>query len=318
MENNKISIIIPVYNKEKYIKQSIESVLNQTYKNLEIIIIDDGSTDNSREICRDISKRDSRINMISTENRGAGSARNLGLANAHGDFISFVDADDYLDSEFYEKLLNLIIDYDADIAECKFQRITRVEEMEKSLDIEINVYDKWEKLLQLYGKDDKLYVNTVIMCNKIFKKDLFSDGIKYPTDRLIDDEFIIYKLIDKSNKIVSTSEALYGYVQSAGSVMRQDFVAKRVLDTIDVYDEVYKYFELKPMPELIYLILLRYIKYCVELKNKAENSNMTNKKEVIEYIEKKFTEKWEIIKKMYEKLTEFNYVYDEFYKKNND
>lgn len=303
----KISVIVPVYNKEKYVENTLNSILNQTYRNLEIIVINDGSTDNSKQICEEKALVDNRIIMINTENYGAGAARNLGLSKATGKYISFIDSDDYIIPEYYEVLIDMIRKNDADIAECKFVRI-------KSFDEEINqinhssvkVYSREEKLLQLYGVDNSLYINTVIMCNKLFKRELFEDtGILYPTNRLIDDEFIIYHLIYNSKKIVTTNQIMYGYVQSQGSIMRKEYPAKRVYDTIDVYDGVYDFFKDKNIVSLEYYILLRYLKYCVELLVKTNDSNMKEKNEVKNYIKIKFEEKWNIILKKFENKKEF-------------
>lgn len=314
----KISVIVPVYNKEKYVENTLNSILNQTYKNLEIIIINDGSTDKSKEICEKKALIDNRIIMINTENQGAGAARNLGLSKATGEYISFIDSDDFIIPEYYEILEDMIRENDADISECKFLRIDNIsEKINQEKVVEVKTFSREEKLLQLYGIDNKLYVNTVIMCNKLFRRELFEKtGILYPTNRLIDDEFIIYKLIYNSKKIVVTNQIMYGYVQSQGSVMRNDYPAKRVFDTIDVYDGVYDFFENKNIENLDYYILLRYIKYCVELLVKTNNSNMKEKEEVKKFIKIKFEEKWEIILEKYkdsEKINEYRQIQEKFY-----
>jgi len=311
--NKKISVIVPVYNKENYVEETINSLLNQTYENLEIIIINDGSKDKSKEICEKKEKEDNRIKLINIENHGAGYARNVGIENATGDFISFIDADDYLKNNFYDVLLKLILQENADISECGFKRVSSIqEEIIQPPIINISIYSSNEKILKLYGKDESEYLNTVIMCNKLFKKDLFTDGIRYPIGRIIDDEFIIYKLLNKAKKIVSTNEILYGYIQSEDSVMRQNFKAKRVYDTFDVYDEVYEFFENDQIEGITYLILLRYIKYCVELLIKTNQSDMKEKEDVIKYINEKFQEKWKIIKNKFNDTTEFEKIYDKF------
>lgn len=320
MNRSKISVIIPVFNKEEYIEATLNSVLNQTYKNLEIIIIDDSSIDNSRKICEEKALLDDRIIFVSVPHQGAGAVRNFGLKKATGEYISFIDADDYIIPQYYEVLLNMIQIADADIAECRFQNIEsaneKIKEIEKGKET-ITVLSNEEKLIQLYGYDYDLYTNSVIMCNKLFKHELFKTGILYPTDRLIDDEFIIYKLIYNSKKIVSTNRIMYGYVQSTGSVMRKDLAAQRVHDTLDVYDEVYHFFLGKNIDELECKILLRYLKYCVKLLVKTINSNMENKDEIKEYINKNYQEKWKIVLQKYKNRKEFetcNEVYQRFYK----
>lgn len=315
----KISVIVPVYNTEKYVENTLDSILNQTYKNLEIIVINDGSTDNSKQICEKKALTDNRIIMINTENQGAGAARNLGLSKATGEYISFIDSDDLIVPEYYEVLESMIRENDADIAECKFVRINNASEKINQIEEErLEFFSREEKLLQLYGIDDKLYINTVIMCNKLFKKELFQNtGILYPINRIIDDEFIIYHLIYNSNKIVVTNKIMYGYVQSQGSVMRNEYPSKRVFDTIDVYDGVYDFFKDKNIVDLEYYILLRYLKYCVELLVKTNNSNMKEKEEVKKLIKIKFEEKWEIVLGKYKGKNEMNVyrqIQEKFYK----
>jgi glycosyltransferase involved in cell wall biosynthesis len=115
-----VSVIIPVYNTEKYIRQCVDSVINQTYKNLEIILVDDGSTDNSTQICDCYAARDERVSVIHKENGGVASARNAGIKRINGDYFTFVDSDDYLLSAFTEKLLSVLLNSGSDIACCNF------------------------------------------------------------------------------------------------------------------------------------------------------------------------------------------------------
>ena len=120
MENNLISIIVPIYNSENYIKKCLDSILAQTYSNLEVILIDDGSTDNSYNICKDYQKKDNRIVLLQQKNAGVSRARNHGLEVAKGEYIGFVDSDDYIEPEMYEILLNSIIESNSKIAICNY------------------------------------------------------------------------------------------------------------------------------------------------------------------------------------------------------
>ncbi len=138
--------------------------------------------------------------------------------------------------------------------------------------------------------------------NKLFRRKLFDNNTKFPIHRLIDDEFIIYKLIDKSNKIVYTDDIMYAYVQSNSSIMRSNFKAQKVYDTIDVYDEVYNYFKGKYTPELDNKILIRYLSYCVELAQKTKKSNVIDDKSILfKYLKEKFEAKLEEAKEKIEK-----------------
>ena len=118
-----ISVIVPVYNVEKYIRECLDSIVNQTYKNLQIILVDDGSTDNSGKICDEFAKKDSRITVVHQENQGAGAAKNTGLELIEGEYFSIIDSDDYIDLSMYEKMVSLMKQYDSDIVQCLFKQV---------------------------------------------------------------------------------------------------------------------------------------------------------------------------------------------------
>ena len=224
-----ISIVVPVYNVEKYISRCIESIIKQTYTNIEIIIIDDGSPDNSGVICDDFAKKDDRIRVIHQNNMGLSGARNTGIRLAMGSYIAFVDSDDWINTEMIEVLYNLIKEYDAQIAACGVEMIGdegHVAFFSDNLD-EIRVYSKDEAMNELL--DDKRIRN--VTYNKLYKTELFED-IEFPVGRIFEDIFTTYKLIDKSNIVVYTGKPLYYYYRSNGSILRSSFNVKR-------FDKVY-------------------------------------------------------------------------------
>lgn len=235
--NDLISIIVPVYNVEKYLPQCINSIINQTFKNLEIILVDDGSLDNSGKICDEFSKIDSRIIVIHKENNGLSSARNAGLEIAKGDFIGFVDSDDWLDENMYETLLKLIKDNDSDISCCKFIKAAHSDEKIPVIDNEIiKSFTNIEGLNNFYTD---LYTQTVVAWNKLYKRNLFNNVV-YPTGKIHEDEGTTYKLFYKANKITYTNKPLYYYRTTPNSITTRKFNKKR-LDIIDVYDEKIKF-----------------------------------------------------------------------------
>lgn len=310
-----ISVIIPIYNKEKYISDCLESILCQTYKNLEIILINDGSEDNSKTICEKYAKIDGRIKLISTENRGAARARNTGIELANGKYISFIDADDYISRTYYQTMYSLALDKNAQIVQCDFAEVIEGEKY-NFIDQEytIKTMQPKETLIELYGKEDKEHVKGVIMCNKLFNKNLF-EQIRYVPDRVIDDETIIYKLIDKSQTIVDTTQVLYAYVQTSNSIMRRDFSQKRLNDSILVYDEVISYF--KNNKEILEYVLKRAIFYYTEFIGKIVDSKSIEQKEkAIEYIKSNYQEKIQIIKNINQKV-DINKLENEYEKELN-
>ncbi len=299
-----ITVIIPVYNKEKYLKQSIESVLNQSYSDLEIIIVNDGSTDNSKKICEEYSKKDSRISLINIQNGGAAHARNIAIDIAKGDFISFIDADDYIYSGYYEYMLNIMNVTNSDIAECSFIRVPENEKYE--FDIQKNQYTQMnniEALLKLYGDDYDEYVKTVIMCNKLFKTELFKNT-RYIEKRIIDDETIIYKLLYDAKKFVTTNNKMYAYVQSLNSTMRADLKIEKIEDAFKAYDECSEFFKNNNLPKIQGLCLKRYLNYCIEFINKTVNSTISDKNEIYKDLKHKFDNKSKIYKEFIEEQEE--------------
>jgi glycosyltransferase involved in cell wall biosynthesis len=235
--NDLISIIVPVYNVEKYLSQCINSLINQTIKNLEIILVNDGSLDNSGKICDEFSKIDNRIIVIHKENNGLSSARNAGLEIAKGNYIGFVDSDDWLDETMYETLLKLIKDNGSDISCCKFFKAADSGEKIPAIDNEtIQSFTNIEGLNNFYND---LYTQTVVAWNKLYDKNLF-DNIIYPTGKIHEDEGTTYKLFYKANKITYTNKPLYYYRTTPNSITTRKFNKKR-LDIIDVYDEKIKF-----------------------------------------------------------------------------
>lgn len=235
--NDLISVIVPVYNVEKYLPQCINSILNQTITNLEIILVDDGSLDNSGKICDEFAKKDNRIIVIHKENNGLSSARNAGLEIAKGNYIGFVDSDDWLDENMYETLLKLIKDNDSDISCCKFFKTANSEEKIPVVDSEIiQSFNNIEGLNNFYTD---LYTQTVVAWNKLYKRKLF-DNVIYPTGKIHEDEGTTYKLFYKTNKITYTNKPMYYYRTTPNSITTRKFNKKR-LDIIDVYDEKIKF-----------------------------------------------------------------------------
>ena len=213
MKNKKISIIVPVYNSEKFLAKCLDSILAQTYDNLEVVIVNDGSTDNSAVICDEYAKNDKRIKVVHKDNEGVSIARNTALDFATGDYISLIDSDDYIDCDFYEKLLNSITTNSADIALCKY-----------TLDYENNIAKPEEPGLELFASEhdvkylftDKNKVNAYL-CRGLFDSILFKSERYDETIKYMEDLHLFIRLIGKSKKIVAVNEHLYHYYQNPNS-----------------------------------------------------------------------------------------------------
>lgn len=229
-----VSVIVPVYKVEKYLHQCIDSIREQTYSRLEIILVDDGSPDNCGSICDKYSAEDSRIIVIHKENGGLSSARNAGLDIAAGKYVAFVDADDIVHPRYIEVLAALCERYNCDIAQCDFLAVT-----ERSLRLPANpqqfllFYDGKQALSKLCTSKDA--VKYSVAWNKIYRKELF-DEIRYPYGRIHEDEFTTYLIFWKASRVVVTNQYLYYYLQRTTSIMGQKFSVKR-LDALTAFKE---------------------------------------------------------------------------------
>lgn len=217
----KITVIIPAYNVEKYVGKCIESVLNQTYKNLDIIIVNDGSTDSTSEILEQYAHNDKRIRLFHQKNQGNSAARNFALSITDSDFITFVDSDDWIDEKLIETLYSDLKKYDADISSTThyyaYPNEKKCKESEK--DKSIKVYSRNEALNHIILDEEiKSYPWA-----KLYKTKLF-DGLKFPVGRIYEDYAFIYKLVAKSQKVVKRNEPLYNYLQLHSSLSKTDNV----------------------------------------------------------------------------------------------
>ena len=234
MERDLISVIVPVYNVEKYLEKCVDSIINQTYKNLEIILVDDGATDNSGKMCDEFAKKDSRIKVIHKENGGLSDARNFGLDVATGKYIQFIDSDDYIDEDMLELLYNNIKKYNAEISMCSHYILTEEEctaEGTNTLDIYNRVDILKEVLL-----DEKV---RSYAWNKLFLRDLFKE-IRFPKGRVFEDVLTIPKIFEKANTVVLDDVSKYYYRQRKGSILHIQ-TKKLRLDYINAALEIMEY-----------------------------------------------------------------------------
>lgn len=224
----KISVIVPIYKVEKYLVHCVNSIIEQTYRNLEIILVDDGSPDSCPFICDEFAQKDPRIIVIHKENGGLSDARNAGLDIASGEYILFVDSDDYISVNMCEILLNRLLKYDADMAICNYLRVSEKQELicEKNsiLPIKDECLDA-DAFMEGYTGNYGWYY--VVAWNKLYKKELF-DQLRYPFGKRNEDEFIIHHIIYRCKKIACTKDGLYYYTQRSGSIMAQQFSVKNM------------------------------------------------------------------------------------------
>ena len=237
-----ISVIINVYNGEKFIKKCLDSVVNQTYKNLEIIIINDGSTDNTLSICE--SYKDNRIKIINQENMGLSLSRNVGIDNSHGEYVYFVDSDDFIELDTIKYLYSLCKKYNTLISTCKTLDIFNYDFTVYNMEEKINVISSKEML-----KDILLLKNKAVCSwNKLIKKELFNN-LRFE-NRIINDMAFTHKLIMRVDKIACSNQIKYFYLRHAESIRTKKASTERLIDIYNVYVDRYNYIKEK-YPNLV-------------------------------------------------------------------
>lgn len=222
----KLSIIIPVYNVEAYLPATIDSVLSQTFRDFELILVVDGATDRSGEICDRYAAKDVRVKVIHQKNAGVSAARNAGVAAARGEYIGFTDSDDIIETDMYQVLLELAQRYGAQVVQCQHDRASGLNGSNRSTEPE--VMDGSAFVRRLFTKTGGVYTNQVSLCTKIFKRELF-DGIIFPVGQVYEDEQETYKLCLKAKTLVETPDILYHYIKRENSIIT-GISAKKMLD----------------------------------------------------------------------------------------
>ena len=266
-----VSVIVPVYNVAPYLREALDSVVNQSYKDLEIIIVDDGSTDESASICEDYASSDPRIKLIHQSNKGLSGARNTGLKNSTGEFVAFIDSDDSVSPLFIETLVNAMISSSANISICRFStfetsgRMNSVSATMVFPSISAGVFDRTE-VLKLMA-EEKISVN---VCNKLFRRKLWSD-IRFPEGHVYEDALAAFKLFDKSERVVLVNDSLYNYRQRVDSITSSVSINK-INDCILAHNSVSEFIRnnlsdvipeplyLKKHQRLLSFLIVSYIK----------------------------------------------------------
>ena len=224
--NQTISVIVPVFNVAGYLPQCVDSILSQDYGNLEVILIDDGSTDGSGEICDRYAALDSRVRVIHQKNGGAAAAKNAGLRLATGEYLAFADSDDYLEPDAYGFLMKALLETGADAVQGSFREVYRNRAEEQRISEEI--LEGYDYLLR-FPKD----FSCALLWNKLYRRALF-DGVFFEEGHKIDDEYFTYQGFLQPRKVVRMDRVVYNYRKRASSVMSSPESAERlVLDCLD-------------------------------------------------------------------------------------
>lgn len=262
-----ISVIIPVYNVSKYLTRCVESVLNQTYKEMEIILVDDGSTDGSAEICDHFAQLDKRVCVIHKQNGGISDARNCGISGSSGKYINFVDSDDFVDRRIIEELYRNMVDNNTDLSICdirycneKMDNLNGVFHHNNLKNSVMNRTEFWEALLK---DENSAYIAP--WC-KLYKKELFY-GLSYPVGKIHEDEYMLKDIIERCHRIGIVGKELYYYIQRKNSIM-STFSIKGDIDKIDALFQRAVYFFESNQNDIAEKTLLLGMRYYSGLERK--------------------------------------------------
>ena len=235
MDKDLISVIIPVYNVEKYLIRCVDSVVNQTYKNLEIILVNDGSTDSSGILCDKLAKNDARIKVIHKENGGLSDARNIGQQESKGVYIIFVDSDDYVHVDMINSLYEQITNENADVSICGVMNVYLNSQNPQCADTELYFTCEKKEFLKEYLIGERIPGS---ICNKLLKRSV-ANKLKFPVGKIYEDAFYHYDLISVAEKFVVNTKPYYYYYHRGGSITTKPFKNKDLV-YIDIYKKYYE------------------------------------------------------------------------------
>ncbi len=272
-----ISVIVPIYKVETYLNRCVESIVHQTYKNLEIILVDDGSPDNCPALCDEWAQKDNRIRVIHKSNGGLSDARNAGINIAVGDYIAFVDGDDWISFSYIELLYKAAKEHNADIAACDIKIVSSFEEpVESQKPISVCEYTP-EKALQtvIQGKFFR-----AVAWNKLYKREQIAK-YRFPIGKYHEDEFFTYKVIAESTKLVFVDQKLYFYFQREGSIMNT--TSPKHLDALEAYVERLAFLK-NYYPNLYFVDKANFCCTCVTFYKDFLQVQHTEKKQLLRRI----------------------------------
>ncbi len=233
MCNPLVTIIIPVYNVEDYLEKCVESVLNQTYKNIEIILVDDGATDSSGMVCEELKNRDNRIKVIHKANGGLADARNAAIDVMTGEYVTCIDSDDWVSEDYISYLLNLLLDNDCDISMVQLKKIYKDTDELDQIEEKVEIIGRVEAIeCYLYQKKFTASAHC-----KMYKSSVLQ-GIRYPKGMYYEDMAVICQLLDMSDKVTVSNQQKYYYFQRETSIMGESFNESK-MHRIKIAEEIY-------------------------------------------------------------------------------
>ncbi len=256
----KISVIVPIYNADKYLKQCLRSIIDQSYENLDIILINDGSKDQSGNICDDFAKMDSRINVIHKTNSGVADCRNIGLSQSKGDYIVWVDADDYIDRFFVEHMYEAMKNNQSDIVQCRF---VKVNDGNYKFETEKSSVTNYSRQIVLEGyAEEKDSVSSIYLWDKLFRKALF-ENISFPLRSNSEDRAVLCQVLARIKVFTQIEDVMYAYRLSENSLTRGKMNYGFIKSAIDTENERVRFFKGLGDETLYHKALIAYEKVMI-------------------------------------------------------
>ncbi len=293
-----VSVIVPVYKVEKYLEKCVESIRNQTYQNLEIILVDDGSPDNCPKMCDELAKKDTRIKVVHKQNGGLSSARNAGIDIAKGDFIAFVDSDDWVEKDYISTMLRKQKEYGADLVCCSIcDVIESTGEKIPHPQVKKDLIIEKKNIFKEYYKNFK--TNLTVAWNKLYKKSIFKK-LRYVEGRIYEDVAMVLPLLGEVENVVLIPDVLYNYFRIDDSITGTNYSKEKVDSLIKNFDERVLYVK-KHCPKFVRR------ETTLRLNDLGWVCKESNDKEIFEMAKKAFLERFKNGKKSFSPLHKATY-----------
>lgn len=323
-KNPLVSIIVSIKNSAHLLHTCLESIIYQTYSNLEIILIDNWSMDSSLLVCQKFEKMDSRIKLYKDLFKAESDLKNFGIEVSTGDYITFMNGNDFISLNYIEYQLELMDKYNADITECAFIKVPEIVSAEnlfippKQNTEKVYTYLPWQAIENLHSASQNTCLKTVVLWNKLFKRNLF-DKIKFPESKNFEDEFTTYKLFRESYKIVSSNQILYAYVQ-VGSFKRKRLYDEHRLDILEAYENYLKFFKEMNCPYMLERAGKRYLRMMLMIRREISVFDiiLDDKDNFIKSLDKRFISVYRYLNVLIEKYPYLSHTHPEhkqFYNK---
>jgi glycosyltransferase involved in cell wall biosynthesis len=300
MEQEKISVILPVYNVEQAVEMSVQSVLNQTYRNLEVILVDDGSTDHSGAICDTIAGMDSRVVVVHQNHAGPSGSRNVGIEKATGSYIAFIDSDDYVLPGMLETLYANLQKSDADVSMCEFERVPEEEiahlspKAKQTGEQRLVLFEKEQLFPLLFHNSFKNKSTLVVVWNKLYRAEVF-ESIRFPDGHIHEDEYIIHHVLDRIDRMVYTEAVYYEYVQHTNGIMGH-YNEQRIWDALYAYEDRAKLFAERGQQDYYRLSVKEWLYYAKKSYMECQAQALPEYRSIQKHLKKEIRSKLAVMK----------------------